>query len=222
MYWAIIGLILESRGLDHKDRSIISELSKRILSKIDDSIADPKLAIEFKYLSVLVCDLAQDFSGLLDALKLKSTINPSDYVKLEIEASIKLKKYEDAQAICLTHIRSHHFIDTKIWVLFLGVLGRHKDGVSIATALLDSNESKYDARGLKCAALEFKLMHKDAFSKSAADMLFDFCIELCQKPSTFNDAIFFLKKFDNSEINAFHSRISAHINSVSVFNELSF
>jgi hypothetical protein len=214
LYWAVIGLILESRGLDKNDISIISELSKRILSKIEHSTADPRLNIEFKNLSVIVCDLAHDFSGLLDALNLESTINPSDYLRLEIEANMKIEKFEKAKSICLVHFKSHTFIDAKIWGLFLEILCNLKNGFSIAYDLIESYKSKCDIRSLKCAALELKLMCKDACSKSAADMLFDFCADLYQKPSTFNDAIFFLKKFDYDGIKDFYCRISAHIESV--------
>lgn len=178
LYWALIGLILESRFLGHSNRSINMELSKRILRKIDHNFVESKLAIEYKHLNVTVYQMSQDYLGLIKSLELQCAIDPSDYVNLKIEANINLGKFEEAKAICLTHIKSHNFIDMKIWLLFLGILDRFEDGVSIAYTLIESCESKYDSRGLKCAALELKLKYKDVFFKSAADMLFDYCIDL--------------------------------------------
>lgn len=205
---------MESRGLDHKDKSIISELSKRVLSKLEHPSSDPKLAIEFKNLSVSVCDAANDYSGMLSALKLEASNNPSDYIFLAIETNIKLENYKEAEKICMNHIRSHGYIDSKIWALLLEIFGKLNDDISIVTGILDLFESKSDKRGVKCSELELKISYKNAFSKSAAEMLFDFCDELCSKPSTFNDAVFFLRKIDVDDILLFYSRITNHINSV--------
>lgn len=214
MYWAIVGLILESRCPENDNKSVIPELAKRILQKIDFPFFDDKLDDEYKHLSVIVCELANDHSGLLKALDLRSKLDPSDYTLLSIKSSQFLNNYKDVKAKSIAQLESSTFIDSSIWLSFISVLDKVDDGISLAKKLLETFETKGDLRGTKIAALELKILYHVSFSETVADMLFDFIFDLRDKPSTFNDAIYFLKKMKNEDINSFHVKIIDYINSV--------
>lgn len=214
MYWAIVGLILESRCPENGNKSVIPELAKRILQKIDFPFFNDKLDAEYKHLSIIVCELANDHSGLLKALDLRSKLDPSDYNLLSIKSSQFLNNYEDVKAKSIAQLESSTFIDSSVWLSFLSVLDKVDDCISLAKNLLETFGTKGDLRGTKIAALELKILYHVAFSETVADMLFDFIIDLHDKPSTFNDVIYFLKKMNNEDINSFHVKIIDYINSV--------
>ena len=214
MYWAIVGLILESRCQENEKNSVIPELAKRILQKIDFPFLNDKLGAEYKHLSIIVCELANDHSGLLKALDLKAKMDPSYYTLLNIKSNQYSNNYEDAKAKYVSLLESSSFIDSSIWLSLLNVLDKICDGISLAKNLLETFETKGDIRGTKIATLELKILHLEAFSESVADMLFDFTVELHCKPSTFNDVIYFLKKMKSTDIDSFYGKITGYINSV--------
>lgn len=214
MYWAIVGLILESRCHENENKSVIPELAKRILQKINFPFFNDKLDAEYKHLSITVCELANDHSGLLTALDLNTKFNPSDYTLLSIRSSQILNNFEDAKRKSISQLESSTFIDSSIWLCLLDSLAKVDDGIYLAKNLLETFETKGDRRGTKVAALELKIIYHEAFDKSVADMLFDFTIDLHDKPSTFNDAIYFLKKMNAEDINSFYMKITDNINSV--------
>ena len=214
LFWAVVGLILESRCEENKMNSVIPELAKRILQKIDFPFFTDKIDTEFKNLSVIVCELAQDHSGVLKALNISAKTSPSDYTLLSIKTNQKLKNYEEAKAICISHLESSSVIDSSIWLSLLELLNYFDDGILFAKKILTNFETKCDVRGIRNAAMELKILYVQAYPESVADMLFNFTIELQLKPSTFNDAVYFLKKMNPEDILSFYIKVTDYINSV--------
>ena len=212
LYWAIFGLILEAKR--DAGNSVVIELAKRIISKLDIPSPDSKLMLEYKHINLLINELATDHSGVLKSLDMDAQFNPSDYIQLKIGSNMNLKKYEEAKYLCISELTSSSHFDSRIWLSFLEILKNIGDGPSIAKQTLNSLEEKIDSRGFKCAVLELKLSFESSFPESAAEILFNFSVSLSQKPSTLNDVIFFLKKFQTDEIIDFYSKITNYINSV--------
>lgn len=220
MYWAIVGLILEVRHQEN-DNVVVPELAKRILEKIDLSCLDAKLMVEHKNLSIIVNELAHDHAGTLSALSLKSKMDPSDNILLSIKTNQRLGNYEEAKSICISRLEleSSSFLDSSIWLLFLDLLEKSHDGIVIARKLLSAIEASGDVRGAKNAALDLKIIYPQSFPESAAELLFNFSDEMRCKPSTLNDAIYFLKKMSPEDNLSFYSKISEYINTVLNFKE---
>ena len=213
LYWAIIGLIFESRNNGDKDGQVTTQLAKKILEKLMLP-SDSKLEAEYKILRIIVAQLSGDNLDILHALDLNSNFDASDNILMAINANINARKFEEATKICLSHLEKSSYLDSSIWTNFLRILDQLEDGIPIAKNLIQSFEKKADVRGIKCAAIELKLSSPFSYSDSISQMLFDFSLSLIQKPSTFNDIIFFLKKIEDQEIDAFFWKISDHLNSV--------
>lgn len=197
-----------------ENNSVIPELAKRILQKIDLTCFDDKLGAEYKHLSIIIFELSNDHSGLLDALDLKAKMDPSYCTLLNIKSNQHLNNYEDAKAKSISQLESSSFIDSTIWLSLLNVLDKIDDGISLAKKLLETFETKGDIRGTKIATLELKIHYIESFSESVSDMLFDFTVQFLCKPSTFNDVIYFLKKMKSKDIDSFYCKITDHLNSV--------
>lgn len=219
LYWAIIGLIFESRNICEREGQVTMELAKRLIEKLMVPF-EPKLNAEYKLLKIIVAQLAGDNSEILKAIDIESKFDASDNINMAIDANIALGKIQEAKIICLSHIEKSSYIDAKVWGNFLVILNQLENGVPLAKNLIKSFESKNDVRGIKCASIELKIMHSSSYSESLSEMLFDFSISLIQKPSTFNDVVFFLKKIDEKEVNDFHLKIIHHLNSVSYFESV--
>lgn len=214
LYWAVIGLIFESRNISDKDGQVITQLAKRLMEKLMIPFEEPKLEAEYKLLRIIVAQLTGDNLDILKALDLDSKFDASDNIITAIEANIGLERFDEAKSICLSHIEKSTSLDSTVWAMFLKILYQFEDGVSIAKNLIQSFETDADVRGIKCASIELKISSPLSFSESIPEMLFDFTLSLIEKPSTFNDVILFLKKIENLEIDAFFMKITARLNSV--------
>lgn len=223
MFWAVVGLVLESCAQEDKERIVISELAKRVLQKVDFPLLNDKLDTEFKNLCVTVCESANDHHGILDALNLKAKMDPSDHAIKYIISNYHLNNFEAVKSSCISLLESSSFVDSSIWLSFLNVLDKIDNGTTVAKQLLESFEAKGDKRGTKIAALELKIAHPQAYNKSLSDILFDYTVELRQKPSTFNDVVYFTKKLCSEGMSSFYMKVADYINSVFFSsNELSF
>lgn len=214
LYWAVIGLIFESRKVNDKDGQVITQLAKRLMEKMIISF-EPKLEAEYKLLRIIVAQLAGDNLNILKALDLGSKFDASDNIIMAIEANIGLEYFDEAKSICVSHLEKSTHLDSIVWAKFLKILNHFEDGIPIAKNLIQSFEKNADIRGIKCASIELKISSPLSYSKTIPEMLFGFSLSLIQKPSTFNDVIFFLKKIDNQDIGIFFLKITAHLNSVS-------
>ena len=121
LYWAIIGLIFESRNLGDRDRQVTTELAKRIMEKLMIPF-EPKLLAEYKLLRIIVAQLAGDNSDILKALELDSKFDASDNLSTRIDAHVSLGKIQEAKNICLSHFEKSSYLDSSVWATFLKFL----------------------------------------------------------------------------------------------------
>ena len=216
LYWAVVGLCLDSKNLIGfgEEKKVIAQLAKRVFSKIKLPSVESNLFIEYRNLSINVNLLAGDNVNILKSIYLDTKLSSSDDAHLAILTNIKLKNYDEAMAICLSEMDSCTFIDSTIWTYLLEISKEIPEGISLAKKIIHQYGHIKDIRGIKYASMELKIAHDSAFSETASDMLLDYAHTLSQKPSTFNDIVFFIKKLDNEQIYVFYLKIIEDINSV--------